>query len=52
MSCAERRRRPGGGCGVKRGVGYSAKSGEGSGDTTPCKVTPAILHGVVSPDTV
>jgi len=21
-----------------------------SGDTTPCKVTPAILHGVVSPD--
>ena len=21
-----------------------------SGDTTPCKVTPVILHGVVSPD--
>ena len=23
--------------------------GQHSGDTTPCKVTPAILHGVVSP---
>ena len=23
---------------------------EDSGDTTPCKVTPVILHGVVSPD--
>ena len=25
---------------------------EGSGDTTPCKVTPVILHGVISPDGV
>jgi len=25
---------------------------EGSENTTPCKVTPVILHGVVSPDGV
>jgi len=35
------------------GSGFKVSSSpdvHGSGDTTPCKVTPVILHGVVSPD--
>jgi len=37
---------------IKRGrEGGRERRGEGgSGDTTPCKVTPVILHGVASPD--
>jgi len=33
-------------CGKKGGGGAL------SGDPTPCKVTPVILHGVVSPETL
>ena len=29
---------------------YAGAAFKGSGDTAPCKVTPAILLGVVSPD--
>ena len=30
--------------------GGNSAASDGSGDATPCKVTPVILHGVVSPD--
>ena len=37
---------------VKLVVGHGERGREelASGDTAPCKVTPVILHGVVSPD--
>ena len=39
------------GSNVSADKGYGARSplGGPSGDTTPCKVTPVVLHGVVSP---
>ena len=37
-------------CGWQFAVCASCFEVWGSGDTTPCKVTPVILHGVASPD--